>query len=106
MQTLDLALALRDSAATVVGGFQSPVEQECLEILLRGERPVIVCPARSVEDARSGSMEASHRRRPGADQNSNPALRTQRIRNFKAIRDGGPLDLTLRTTRNGSKMPK
>jgi len=52
VQTLDLALALRDSAATVVGGFQSSMEQECLETLLRGKHPVIVCPARSIDGMR------------------------------------------------------
>lgn len=52
VQTLDVVRALRETAWTVVSGFQSPTEQECLEILLRGEHPVIVCPARSVEGMR------------------------------------------------------
>ena len=52
VQTLDVVRALRESPWTVVSGFQSPTEQECLEILLRGERPVIICPARSVEGMR------------------------------------------------------
>lgn len=52
IQTLDLALALRDSAATVVGGFQSSMERECLETLLRGKHPVIVCPARGIDGMR------------------------------------------------------
>jgi hypothetical protein len=52
VQTLDLALALRDSTATVVGGFQSSMERECLETLLRGKHPVIVCPARGVDSMR------------------------------------------------------
>jgi predicted Rossmann fold nucleotide-binding protein DprA/Smf involved in DNA uptake len=52
VQTLDLALALRDSAATVVGGFQSSMEKECLDTLLRGKHPVIVCPARCIDGMR------------------------------------------------------
>jgi hypothetical protein len=52
VQTLDVVRALRETPWTVVSGFQSPTEQECLEILLRGEHPVIVCPARGVEGMR------------------------------------------------------
>lgn len=52
VKTLDLALALRNSAATVIGGFQSSMERECLETLLRGKHPVIVCPAREIESMR------------------------------------------------------
>lgn len=52
VQTLDLALALRNSAATMVGGFQSSMERECLDTLLRGKHPVIVCPARSIDGMR------------------------------------------------------
>lgn len=52
VQTLDLALALRDSAATVVGGFQSSMERECLDTLLRGKHAVIVCPARGIDGMR------------------------------------------------------
>ncbi|GIK17702.1 MAG: hypothetical protein BroJett003_26660 [Planctomycetota bacterium] len=52
VKTLDLALALRNSAATVIGGFQSSMERECLETLLRGKHPVIVCPARGIEGMR------------------------------------------------------
>ncbi|MCC7291842.1 MAG: hypothetical protein IT449_07265 [Phycisphaerales bacterium] len=52
VQTLDVVRALRETPWTVVSGFQSPTEQECLEILLRGERPVIVCPARNAEGMR------------------------------------------------------
>lgn len=52
LRTLDVVRALRGTPWTVVSGFQSPTEQECLEILLRGEHPVIICPARSVEGMR------------------------------------------------------
>lgn len=55
VKTLDLALALRGTAVTVVGGFQSSMEKECLATLLRGKQPVIVCPARSIEGMRMPS---------------------------------------------------
>jgi predicted Rossmann fold nucleotide-binding protein DprA/Smf involved in DNA uptake len=52
LQTYDLARALRDAGVTVIGGFHSPMEKECLTLLLRGTQPVIVCPARSIERMR------------------------------------------------------
>ena len=36
----------------MISGFHSPIEKECLRILLRGKPPVIVCPARSIEKLR------------------------------------------------------
>ncbi len=52
LQTYDLAHALRNAGVTVIGGFHSPMEKECLNVLLRGTQPVIVCPARSIERMR------------------------------------------------------
>jgi len=37
---------------TVIGGFHSPIERECLTILLRGAQPIIICPARSLSGMR------------------------------------------------------
>lgn len=51
-QTYELAHAFRDAGVTVISGFHSPLEKECLEILLQGEQPVIACPARSIERLR------------------------------------------------------
>ena len=48
----DLAQHLRQVGLTVIGGFHSPIERECLTILLRGNQPVIVCPARSIKGMR------------------------------------------------------
>jgi predicted Rossmann fold nucleotide-binding protein DprA/Smf involved in DNA uptake len=48
LQTYDLARALRDEGVTTIGGFHSPMEKECLTLLLRGTQPVIICPARSI----------------------------------------------------------
>jgi len=48
----DTARKLRDEGVTVVSGFHSPVEKECLRILLRGKQPIIICLARSLEKIR------------------------------------------------------
>lgn len=53
LQTYDLACALRDAGVTVIGGFHSPMEKECLTLLLRGTQSVIICPARSIERMRT-----------------------------------------------------
>jgi predicted Rossmann fold nucleotide-binding protein DprA/Smf involved in DNA uptake len=52
VQTYDLARALRDAGVPVIGGFHSPMEKECLDFLLRGKQPVVVCPARSIANMR------------------------------------------------------
>jgi predicted Rossmann fold nucleotide-binding protein DprA/Smf involved in DNA uptake len=52
LQTYDLAQRLRDAGVSVIGGFHSPMEQECFRILLRGKQPVIVCPARGLHGMR------------------------------------------------------
>ena len=48
LRTYDLARALRDAGACVIGGFHSSIKKECLDLLLPGEAPVIVCPARTI----------------------------------------------------------
>ena len=48
VQTYDLARTLRDAGVPVIGGFHSPMEKECLDFLLCGKQPVVVCPARSI----------------------------------------------------------
>jgi hypothetical protein len=49
LRIYDLARALRDAGAPVISGFHSPMEKECLDLLLRGSQPVVICPARSIE---------------------------------------------------------
>ena len=44
----DAARKLRDDGVTVVSGFHSPVEKECLRILLREKQSLIMCLARSM----------------------------------------------------------
>jgi hypothetical protein len=52
LRTYDLIRALRDAGLPTIGGFHSPMENECLTLLLRGTQPVIVCPARSIDGMR------------------------------------------------------
>ena len=48
LKAYDAAVALRDAGITVIGGFHTPIEKDCLEILLRGTQPVVMCPARGI----------------------------------------------------------
>jgi predicted Rossmann fold nucleotide-binding protein DprA/Smf involved in DNA uptake len=48
----DACRKLRNEGMTLISGFHSPVEKECLKILLQGTQPIIVCPARSVRKMR------------------------------------------------------
>jgi predicted Rossmann fold nucleotide-binding protein DprA/Smf involved in DNA uptake len=52
IKTYDLARSLHDAGVPVIGGFHSPMEKECLALLLRGKQPVILCPARCVDGMR------------------------------------------------------
>ncbi len=52
LETYDLARALRDASVPVISGFHTPMEKECLDLLLRGNQPVVMCPARSIEGMR------------------------------------------------------
>lgn len=49
LKTHDLAQALRQSETAIISGFHSPMEEECLTVLLRGNAPLICCPARSLD---------------------------------------------------------
>jgi predicted Rossmann fold nucleotide-binding protein DprA/Smf involved in DNA uptake len=48
LSTYDQAANWRDAGRCVISGFHSPVEKECLRILLRGTSPIILCPARNL----------------------------------------------------------
>jgi len=54
LKTFEAMRSLRDAGVTVVGGFHSPMERECLDILLRGSQPVVACPARCLASLRLG----------------------------------------------------
>ena len=48
----DDARRMRDDGVTVISGFHSPIENECLRILLRGKQPIIISPARAIDEMR------------------------------------------------------
>jgi predicted Rossmann fold nucleotide-binding protein DprA/Smf involved in DNA uptake len=52
LRTYDLIRMLRDAEIPIIGGFHSPMEKECLELLLRGKQPIVISPARSIENMR------------------------------------------------------
>lgn len=52
LRVYDLARELRNTERTFIGGFQTPLEKEFLDLLLRGSARVVVCPARSIEHMR------------------------------------------------------
>jgi predicted Rossmann fold nucleotide-binding protein DprA/Smf involved in DNA uptake len=52
LQTYDLMKKIREAGITVISGFHSPMERECLNILLKGKQPIIFCPARSIKGMR------------------------------------------------------
>ena len=55
IQTFDAMRELRDAGVVVIGGFHSPMERECLDILLRGSQPVVMCAARRLRGLRIGA---------------------------------------------------
>jgi predicted Rossmann fold nucleotide-binding protein DprA/Smf involved in DNA uptake len=48
LKTFDTIVRMRDDGQTLIGGFHSVMEWECLRILLRGRQPIIWVPARSI----------------------------------------------------------
>ncbi len=48
----DLAQKFKNKGIPTIGGFHSPIEKECLRVLLRGSQPIIISPARSIENMR------------------------------------------------------
>lgn len=53
-KTFDVVRRLRDDKVVMIGGFHSPMERECLDLLLRGDQPVILCPAKSLRNLQLG----------------------------------------------------
>jgi len=52
LKAMDQAQKWRSQRRCIISGFHSPIEKECLQILLRGRQPIIICPARSLEKMR------------------------------------------------------
>ena len=47
----DSAAKLLSQERMVISGFHSPVEKECLQVLLTGKQPIIICLLRALSDA-------------------------------------------------------
>jgi predicted Rossmann fold nucleotide-binding protein DprA/Smf involved in DNA uptake len=58
LRAYDQAAQWRDTGHCVISGFHSPVEKECLRILLRGEPPIIICPARAIRQRIAPELKA------------------------------------------------
>jgi predicted Rossmann fold nucleotide-binding protein DprA/Smf involved in DNA uptake len=52
LKAMEKAQEWRNQGRCIISGFHSPVEKECLNILLKGKQPIIICPARSIEKMR------------------------------------------------------
>lgn len=52
LRTYDLMKDLAGSSYTLISGFQSPMEKECLRLSMRGKNNVILYPARRIETMR------------------------------------------------------
>jgi len=48
LQTYDQCVKWREEGQSIISGFHSPMEKECLRILLKGNQPVIISPARGI----------------------------------------------------------
>ena len=88
LQAHDLAQDLRRAGVPTIGGFHSPVEREVLTVLLRGEQPIVVCPARSLIGMRipqeyRGPLEAGRMLllSPFAEHDHRATVRTAQRRN-------------------------
>jgi predicted Rossmann fold nucleotide-binding protein DprA/Smf involved in DNA uptake len=52
LKTYDLARSFRDAGIPLISGFHSPIEKDVFDLLLRGFQPIVICPARSIENMR------------------------------------------------------
>lgn len=52
LKTYDLIRDLRNAGVTVISGFHSPIEKDCLDLLIRGKQPIVICPARGIKTMR------------------------------------------------------
>ena len=52
LKTYDFARLVRGSGLAIVSGFHSPIEKDCLPILLRGPDPIIIVQAHRLSTSR------------------------------------------------------
>jgi len=62
LKAFDQAAAWRDVGVCVISGFHSPLEQQCLDILLRGKQPIVWALARGI-----GTLRLPKARRDALD---------------------------------------
>jgi hypothetical protein len=62
LKAFDQAAAWRDAGVCVISGFHSPLEQQCLDILLRGKQPIVWALARGM-----GTLRLPKSRRDAVD---------------------------------------
>jgi predicted Rossmann fold nucleotide-binding protein DprA/Smf involved in DNA uptake len=55
LKTFDFIRKLRDEGVVMIGGFHSPMEKDCLELLLRGPQPVVICMPKRLQNIHLGS---------------------------------------------------
>jgi hypothetical protein len=81
IKTFDAIRELRDAAVTVMGGFHSPMERQCLDILLRGSQPVILWTG-----GRDGRKQVNNSK-PSHEQESRSPQDAKRVSNQKGWPD-------------------
>lgn len=59
LRAYDHAAHWRDTGRAVIGGFHSPMEKECLRILLRGPQPIVLCLARGLPQRLAPELQAA-----------------------------------------------
>ena len=59
LKTFDLIRKLRDAGVVIIGGFHAPMEKDCLDLLLRGPQPVVICMPKRVRNARIGAARGA-----------------------------------------------
>lgn len=52
LKSYDMAQEFYKSGKVCASGFHSPIEKDCLNILLRGDQPVVICPGRGIHKMR------------------------------------------------------
>lgn len=52
LKTQELAQQFKERGVPMIGGYHSPVEKDCLRVLLRGSQPILFCPARNIGNMR------------------------------------------------------
>src|SRR6266852_1116229 len=52
LETYDFARMVRGSGLAIVSGFHSPIEKDCLPILLRGSGPIVIVQAHGLRTSR------------------------------------------------------